>query len=263
MARPRSWSTAGKRARLAARRLLRRGLDPPRRPPIADVVATRPLRCLVLAGPRSSLPRRPIRGSCTGCSRRRPAGCGRRTDGGLDRATDAGRSRRATYPVVVIGSGPGALQVSYALRRTGDRARRHLRRSVAGRDVPRWPFFQRLLSWTKPHAPAPRARARTSATTGTACSPRNPEAGRIQPDLMDGTSYFPSRPEMEANLGRVRRAGGHRRPLRLPLDRDAAGGRRGRRRVRGRDDRRRVSRQALVVAVGVAEPFTPPGSGWS
>ena len=29
-----------------------------------------------------------------------------------------------------------------------------------------------------------------------------PEARALQPDLMDGTSYFPSRPEMEANLGR-------------------------------------------------------------
>ena len=38
-------------ARLAPRRLLRRGLVLLGEPPIADIVATRPLRCLVLGGP--------------------------------------------------------------------------------------------------------------------------------------------------------------------------------------------------------------------
>ena len=55
------------------------------------------------------------------------------------------------YPVVVVGSVPGALQVSYSLRRLG------VDHAVISSDLSpvafrRW-FFQRLLSWTKPHAP--------------------------------------------------------------------------------------------------------------
>ena len=42
----------------------------------------------------------------------------------------------------------------------------------------RWPFFQRLLSWTKPYAPAEHGTRPTSATTGTACSPTSPSARR-------------------------------------------------------------------------------------
>ena len=60
------------------------------------------------------------------------------------------------YPVVVVGSGPGALQVSYSLSRLGvDHAVISADPSPGGM-FRRWPFFQRLLSWTKPHAPAER-----------------------------------------------------------------------------------------------------------
>ena len=47
------------------------------------------------------------------------------------------------YPVVVIGSGPGGLQVSYALRRIGlDHAVLSADPSPGGM-FRRWPFFQR------------------------------------------------------------------------------------------------------------------------
>ena len=65
----------------------------------------------------------------------------------------------------------------------------------------RWPFFQRLLSWTKPYAPAPRGLARVRALRlEQPAGATSPSARALQPELMDGTSYFPSRPEMEANL---------------------------------------------------------------
>jgi len=60
------------------------------------------------------------------------------------------------YPVVVVGSGPGGIQLSYSLRRLG------IDHAVISDDpgpggmFRRWPFFQRLLSWTKPFAPAER-----------------------------------------------------------------------------------------------------------
>ena len=73
------------------------------------------------------------------------------------------------YPVVVVGSGPGGLQVSYTLRQLGVPHAVISADDGPGGMFRRWPFFQRLLSWTKPYRPGHRARrAATSATTGTA-----------------------------------------------------------------------------------------------
>ena len=121
--------------------------------PVADVVAMRPLRCLVLAGPRrrghsSST----TRGSCTGCSRPGAPAPGRepRSGGARDRPVPARRAIR----VVVVGSGPGGAPG----RRTRS-GRSGVGHAVISADPApggmfrRWPFFQRLLSWTKPYAP--------------------------------------------------------------------------------------------------------------
>ena len=60
------------------------------------------------------------------------------------------------YPLVVVGSGPGAIQVSYASREWAWRHAVLSRGSAPGGMFRRFPFFQRLLSWTKPYAPAAR-----------------------------------------------------------------------------------------------------------
>ena len=52
------------------------------------------------------------------------------------------------YPVIVIGSGPGGLQFSYALRRQGVPHAVLSADPSAGGMFRKWPFFQRLLSWT-------------------------------------------------------------------------------------------------------------------
>ncbi|HEX2180444.1 MAG TPA: NAD(P)-binding protein, partial [Actinomycetota bacterium] len=58
------------------------------------------------------------------------------------------------YPCVVVGSGPGGLQTSYCLSRLG------IHHAVISADegpggmFRRFPLFQRLISWTKPYAPA-------------------------------------------------------------------------------------------------------------
>ena len=104
------------------------------------------------------------------------------------------------YPVVVVGTGPGGLQVSYSLRRLGIEHALISADPSPGGMFHRWPFFQRLLSWTKPYAPAVR-RSRFYERYDWNSLLADEEAHRaIMPSLMDGTSYFPSRPEMEAGL---------------------------------------------------------------
>src|SRR6266550_3082434 len=56
-------------------------------------------------------------------------------------------------PVAVVGSGPGGLQISYSLSRLGLRHAVISADESAGGMFRKWPFFQRLLSWTKPYAP--------------------------------------------------------------------------------------------------------------
>ncbi len=165
------------------------------------------------------------------------------------------------YPVVVVGSGPGALQVSYSLRRLGVGHAVISADPSPGGMFRRWPFFQRLLSWTKPHAPARRGTPAYERYDWNSLLGDEPDTCALQPTLMDGTSYFPSRPEMEANLA---------------LFADRAGvavryGTRwtGTRRVSTPDGERfelettdgTYNARVLVAAVGVAEPFTPPGVG--
>lgn len=166
-----------------------------------------------------------------------------------------------SYPVVVIGSGPGGIQVSYALRRNG------IEHAVISEDPSpggmfrRWPHFQRLLSWTKPHAPEPVGSRAYERYDWNSLLADEPQARALQPGLMDGTSYFPSRPEMEQNLGLfAERAGiairyGCRWTATRRID-DAEGGGFV---VETTDGEYRAP--VLVVAVGVAEPYSPPGIG--
>ena len=165
------------------------------------------------------------------------------------------------YPIVVIGSGPGALQVSYSLRRHGVDHAVISSDPAAGGMFRRWPFFQRLLSWTKPHAPVERDTRAYERYDWNSLLGETPETRAIQPGLMDGTSYFPSRPEMEANLlAFADRAGvAIRYDCRWTATRIEEGAT-GRRFVVETTDGA-YSCQALVVAVGVAEPRTPPGLG--
>jgi thioredoxin reductase len=105
-----------------------------------------------------------------------------------------------SYPVVVVGSGPGGLQVSYCLRRLGVPHALLSADDGPGGMFRRWPFFQRLLSWTKPYAPVPRTDPAYERYDWNSLLADEPEHRALMPSLMDGTSYFPSRPEMERNL---------------------------------------------------------------
>ncbi len=165
------------------------------------------------------------------------------------------------YPVIVIGSGPGGLQISYSLRHHGVRHAVLSADPSPGGMFRRWPFFQRLLSWTKPHAPAPRGSRAYERYDWNSLLAEEPEARALQPGLMDGTSYFPSRPEMEANLAAFTTATGLevRYDCRWTGTRLEPGAPGGRFVVETTDGEYRA--EVLVIAVGVSEPFTPTFAG--
>jgi thioredoxin reductase len=104
------------------------------------------------------------------------------------------------YPIVVVGSGPGALQTSYFLGRLGIDHAVISGDPGAGGMFRKWPFFQRLLSWTKPYALAEHESREFERWDWNSLLAREPELRGIAAEFMDGTSDFPSRPEMQANL---------------------------------------------------------------
>ena len=157
------------------------------------------------------------------------------------------------YPVIVVGSGPGGLQLSYALRRLG------LDHAVLSRDpgpggmFRRFPFFQRLLSWTKPYAPCDRASREYERYDWNSLVGDEPSHRALMPPLMDGSSYFPSRPEMERNLAGFAERTGTRvrydcRWERTRRERDGFV-------LETSDGEYRC--RAAVFAVGLAEPWRP------
>lgn len=103
------------------------------------------------------------------------------------------------YPVVVVGSGAGGLQTSYCLRELGVEHAVISADDGAGGMFRRFPVFQRLITWSKPHSPVERGspayeRYDWNSLIG------DDEHQAFVPEFMDGTSYFPSRREMEQGL---------------------------------------------------------------
>jgi thioredoxin reductase len=112
------------------------------------------------------------------------------------------------YGVVVVGSGPGGLQVAYYLSRLGIDHAVISADPAPGGMFRRFPFFQRLLSWTKPHAVFAHETREYERYDFNSLIALEPENRAVMPGLMDGTSEFPSRAEMEAGLVEfVRRTG--------------------------------------------------------
>jgi len=165
------------------------------------------------------------------------------------------------YPVIVIGSGPGGLQVAYDLERHGIRHAVISSDPAPGGMFRRWPFFQRLLSWTKPYAPADRASREFERWDWNSLLAIEPDLRGLQAEFMDGSSDFPSRPEMEANLAAFAERAGL--AVRYGCTWEST------RREDGRDGERFVVETSdgeyqcrhLIVAVGVAEPYSPATPG--
>jgi thioredoxin reductase len=190
-----------------------------------------------------------------------PVGPGRSGRAGPGDSGDVRPFPPGDYPVVVVGSGPGGLQVSYSLTQLGIDHAVISADPAPGGMFRRWPFFQRLLSWTKPHAPVERGGRAYERYDWNSLLAEEPENRALMPGFMDGTSYFPSRPEMEANLAAFADRTGIRvrygcRWESTRRETNEAGEHFTLRTSDG-DYRCRVA----VFAVGVAEPYTPPIPG--
>jgi thioredoxin reductase len=165
------------------------------------------------------------------------------------------------YPLVVVGSGPGALQFTYSLTRLGVPHAVISADPAPGGMFRRWPFFQRLLSWTKPFAPAQHDSRTYERYDWNSLIPEEPELRAIQPTLMDGSSYFPARREMEQNLVTFYERAG----LQIRFGCRWTGTRREetadgvRFALETTDGEYRAP--IVVFAVGIAEPWSPPTPG--
>ena len=104
------------------------------------------------------------------------------------------------YPVVVVGSGPGGLQTSYCLSRVGVEHAVISRDDSPGGMFRLCPIYQRLLSWSKPDAPAaPGTRAYEWYDHNSLVAEER-EHQALVPPLMDRAFIVPSREEMKRGL---------------------------------------------------------------
>lgn len=104
------------------------------------------------------------------------------------------------YPVIVVGSGPGGLQTSYSLSRLGIRHALISQDLAPGGMFRHFPVFQRLITWSKLHSPARRDSDAYEWFDWNSLLGEEPEHRALVPEFMDGSSYFPSRLEMERGI---------------------------------------------------------------
>jgi thioredoxin reductase len=104
------------------------------------------------------------------------------------------------YDAVIIGSGPGALQTSYWLRRLGVSHAVLSRDEAPGGMFQRFPVYQRLITWTKPAAPVERTTREYEWYDHNSLIAAEPELKALVPRFMDRAYDLPSRAEMEAGI---------------------------------------------------------------
>jgi thioredoxin reductase len=155
------------------------------------------------------------------------------------------------YPVVVVGSGPGGLQTSYALSRLGVEHAVLSADDAPGGMFRRFPVFQRLISWTKPDAPVEPGTREYEWFDHNSLSGDEPGHRATVLPFMDRSFAVPSRAEMEQALAAFAERTGIR--VRYGCRWEST----------GRDDRGlplatsdgEYTARAAVFAVGVTQPW--------
>jgi thioredoxin reductase len=104
------------------------------------------------------------------------------------------------YPVVVVGSGPGGLQASYCLSHLGVDHAVISRDDAPGGMFRQCPIFHRLLSWSKPDAPAEPGTRAYEWYDHNSLLAEEPANQALVPPFMDRSYMVPSREEMERGL---------------------------------------------------------------
>ncbi len=104
------------------------------------------------------------------------------------------------YPVVVVGSGPGGLQVSYCLRRLGVEHATISADDGPGGMFQRFPLFERLISWTHAGADADRGTRRYELHDQNSLVADEQELGALVPREIAAGHRRPSRDEMVAAM---------------------------------------------------------------
>jgi thioredoxin reductase len=161
------------------------------------------------------------------------------------------------YPVVVVGSGPGGLQVGYALRRLGIEPAMVSADDGPGGMFRRFPLFERLISWTHDAADVPRdTREFEAHDQNSLVADERELRALVAAEIAEGRRR-PARQEMEAGLRAfAERAGvSVRYGCRWESTRYDEGGL-----VVGTSDGEYRAR-ALVVATGMTQPWVPPIPG--
>jgi thioredoxin reductase len=158
------------------------------------------------------------------------------------------------YQLIVVGSGPGGMQLTYSLTRLGvDHA------AISADDAPggmfrKWPLFQRMLSWTKPYTGFEPGTREYERYDWNSLSGDEPAHRGLMAGVMDGTSYFPSRPEMQRGLELFAERSGIR--FRFGCRWESTRKEDGDYIVSTSDGDYRAP--LVVFAVGVAQPWSPP-----
>ena len=156
------------------------------------------------------------------------------------------------YPVVVVGSGPGGLQVGYSLRRLG------IEHAVISADdgpggmFRRFPLFERLISWTHEVADVPRESREFEAHDQNSLVADEPELRALVAGQIAEGRRRPARHEMAAGLSEfAEQAVPVRYGCRWESTRYDEGGL-----SLGTSDGEYTAR-AIVFAIGMTEPWVP------
>jgi thioredoxin reductase len=122
----------------------------------------------------------------------------------------------------------------------------------------RWPVFQRMLSWTKPFAGVEHRERAYERYDWNSLLADDAENRAVMPALMDGTSYFPSRPEMQRGLETFAERTGIR--IRYGCHWESTRQEKGKEFVLTTSDGE-YRAPVVVLAVGVSQPYRPPIPG--